>query len=669
MSSLDFNLDDLTPEERQMFDEMVYEEMQKIEDDLQHSTKTDDMGNGRNGRDVYSVVDNINSSNRNSHGSYAQEQVQQQNQQLSIRNSPIRKDMSVDHPFSKSVDTIAYEMQYGRPPQGKIQPQQHLFQHVDRSRGDGQGSYRVEQTQDDVVVKVPQRSHQASPNQYLIEEQQRKKDKQAEYARQIEKDIAMRLAKKDHVRIDMPAKVQQMQQVQEGYEEYQVGRRDITEHEKRMKQQLYAQQLQQQRHEKEIGRNEQHRVTSSSAAYDSQHSEESATSLMELKKEKQRRYFEELQYSSSAAPIQDDRISLVAIRRGNREVGGAASIASHIQEESTSTSLPIGQYQHEKDDKQLRKQRQLQYSQQLQDCISLPPIPYSLERQHNPKFEVAKQRKAIIASVHNIDGGQYAHSTVEDDGIAAYIKKKQQQEEYAMQLKAASTKVAPTSPRVQRMQQREGMLQRDNHDMGAYTSLQIGTVDTKMKKDSKEQYARLLYEDMQRSQQQHPPQQDSRERARQLEVDMEYRNKVMEEARKQFELKFMKSSMPASSDYYYDAGSLDRGGYNAAYNPTNYGVTNAGPIISASGSNNSNRNDSYMYNDNNTSNSCSNNYSGDALSEPPFRSVPPTTHAPYSDSRDSGIYDQRSSFRTRGYSQGGGPSSFSIGAHRHGDSY
>ena len=198
--------------------------------------------------------------------------------------------------------------------------------------------------------------------------------------------------------------------------------------EKKQKQLLYLEQLNMQRVEKEnsalnMNLRQPYQDKKEIAEYECVPSnvcstDDSKQSGYDEKKRRQKKYFEDLSAAAESKPIQSERVSLVK----NRHDG----IQDVKRDALYMNSLPIGKAS---DDRSTKKEKQMRYFKELSDATKLPVISNLKPAHSNPRFEIAKARKSLIESIDHKSYNYYQEAYNDE-----YRIKKKAQQEYARQL-------------------------------------------------------------------------------------------------------------------------------------------------------------------------------------------------------------------------------------------
>jgi hypothetical protein len=644
----------MSDEEKQMFDELVYEEMKRMEEELR--LEDDEMNN-----------------NNITHEDYKDYNSQPMKGQ---------KEVSVLNPLAPTIYHMGMELKEGR------NVSYHDYKVVKNNNNNNNNN--------DITIKVPSQQQQNN-NKWkppLDEETLKKKMQQREYHQLLQDDkrkqdiIIQELQKTDHLAMPRgtikpvpppPSVSEYNNNNNENDDIFLIGKDPkLVIDEKRMKQLTYARQLaEQQQQNQQFSSNSQ--IPSTHDNHTSiNYNQHSSSNENDLKKIRQRQYYEDLSAQQAASPLPSERISLRSIRKDS--VGGNSNnnIYDVNYDNNQSTSLPIGDYQYRKENRELKKESQLLYKKQLEECSKLPVL--SQEKLiYSSRFDVAKARKDIIDTVdknyektvnNNSGGGVRIPSassalTYEQEELR---RKRIAQQEYAQQIQEAS-KPTKVSPRVSLIQQKGNKY---NNIEDSLTSIQIGNdFNRERKLKEQQEYARLLQLDQRNisdnssntnrntsidnnnysvtHEQEQRMQQEQYDALKAAEDEVLYRQMVMQTARREFERKkqeeyynalnndAQKSSNEPSyltrdPEYEYQGGYANKAGKNR-YEDSN--------------SSESRGYDEYIKNTTNELNILK------KKEQDLINSYIATSHQQPSPA-------VRTDFRTRGLSQGGGPTSISI---------
>lgn len=290
-----------------------------------------------------------------------------------------------------------------------------------------------------------------------------------------------------------------------------------------------------------------------------------ATKQIDIKKMRQKKYFEDLSSATASQPIKSERVSLVKNRQDR--------VQFVDKNDSFMNSLPIGR---PVDDKNTRKEKQMRYFKELSDATKLPVISNVTPAPPNPRFEIAKARKSLIESV---DHNYYQQTAINDE---QRIKKMHAQQEYARQLnEAVKTKQIIT-------QSRNSYDSYLEEQQSPFVS-GFGKPDSNQAKTERQhQYARQLNEDKQLHQNSfnnsHEYQTNlyrnnsfeediNNRRDLKIEEEMEYRQLVMEAALKEFQ---RKKALEAQD--IYSPAMYERNRYNNNVSDLDYDEQSKGGL-------------------------------------------------------------------------------------------
>ncbi len=640
----------MSDEEKQMFDELVYEEMKRMEEELR-------------------LEDEMNNNNNN---------IESTHDYKDYNSQPMKgqKEVSVLNPLAPTIYHMGMELKEGR------NVSYHDYKVVKNNNN---------YDNNDITIKVP--SQQQNNNKWkppLDEETLKKKMQQREYHQLLQDDkrkqdiIIQELQKTDHLAMPrgtikpIPPSVSEYNNNNENDDIFLIGKDPkLVIDEKRMKQLTYARQLAEQQQQ-----NQQFSSSQTASTHDNHTSinyNQHSSNENDLKKIRQRQYYEDLSAQQAASPLPSERISLRSIRKDN--VGGNSNnnIYDVNYDNNQSTSLPIGDYQYRKENRELKKESQLLYKKQLEECSKLPVLSQE-KNVYSSRFDVAKARKDIIDTVDknyektvNNSGGVRIPSASSGSSALTWEqeelrRKRIAQQEYAQQIQEAS-KPTKVSPRVSLIQQKGNKY---NNIEDSLTSIQIGADFTRERKLKEQQeYARLLQLDQRNisdnnsntnrntsidnnnysvaHEQEQQRQQEQYDALKAAEDEVLYRQMVMQTARREFERKkqeeyynALNNDAQKSSDepsyltrdpeYEYQGGYANKAGKNR-YEDSN--------------SSESRGYDEYIKNTTNELNILK------KKEQDLINSYIATSHQQPSPA-------VRTDFRTRGLSQGGGPTSISI---------